>query len=152
MNMQSFPLAARYGVPNNPKHPALLYSTAFDELAPDTVRTKLAERDWRGSWRGQIYGFHHYHSGAHEVLVVLSGSATVILGGAGGPELSVQVGDMLLLPAGVSHCSTEYSTDFEVMGAYAAGRKWDICRPEDTDLAWAQEQIARVPDWQHDPV
>ena len=152
MNVQIFPLSAQHGVPNNPQHPARVYPAALTRLDAAQVREHLAERDWRGTWRGQIYPFHHYHSGAHEVLVVLSGSAEVMLGGAGGPELTVQAGDVLLLPAGVSHCSTAYSAEFEVMGAYAAGREWDICRPESTDLAWAQGQIAQVPDWQHEPV
>ncbi|MFC6591425.1 cupin domain-containing protein [Deinococcus lacus] len=112
----------------------------------------MRERDWTGNWKGVIYNYHHYHSHAHEVLVVLSGSAQVILGGAGGPELRVEAGDVLLLPAGVGHCSPSHSPDFEVMGGYAAGREWDICRPEETDLAWAQARIAEVPDWEQEPV
>ncbi|MFC6617848.1 hypothetical protein [Deinococcus radiophilus] len=85
-------------------------------------------------------------------MAVLDGTARVVLGGKGGPELTVQAGDVLLLPAGVGHCCADHSANFQVMGAYAAGRVWDVCRPEETELNQAQERIAQVPDWNHEPV
>ncbi|AAF10283.1 cupin domain-containing protein [Deinococcus radiodurans] len=152
MNAHLIPLAENAGVPNNPQLPARRYPSALKGQSAAQVRDHLKARDWFGSWTGQIYNFHHYHSHAHEVIVVLRGQAGVILGGAGGPELSVGEGDVLLIPAGVGHCSLHHSADFQIMGAYAAGRSWDICRPEDTDLAWARARIAEVPDWVQEPV
>lgn len=150
--MQEFLLSENGGVPNHPRLPARRYPAALARQDAGQLRAYLKERGWTGTWRGQIYNYHHYHSHAHEVLVVLRGSAQVILGGEGGPAVTVGVGDVLLLPAGVGHCSPHHSPDFEVLGAYAAGRQWDICTPEKTPLAWAQTRIAEVPDWEHDPV
>ena len=152
MTPQPFLLAENAGIPNNPRLPACLYPTALAGQSAAQIRAHLQERDWTGTWRGVIYDYHHYHSHAHEVLVVLSGSAQVILGGAGSSELTVGEGDVLLLPAGVGHCSPSHSPDFEVLGAYAGGREWDICTPQDNDLAWARGRIAEVPDWAQEPV
>ena len=141
--MQEFFLKPNGALPNHPRLAARRYPLALPGQDAAQVRAYLKTRGWTGTWRGQIYNYHHYHSHAHEVLVVLSGSAQVVLGGAGGPELTVQPGDVLLLPAGVGHCSRHHSPDFEVLGAYAAGRDWDICTPEKTDLAWAQARIRK---------
>lgn len=138
-------------MPNNPALPARLYAAALRGQNDGQIRAHLQQRDWTGTWKGIIYNFHHYHSHAHEVLVVLQGQAQIVLGGEGGPEVTVGEGDVLLLPAGVGHCCRHHSPDFAVMGAYAAGRDWDICRPEETDLAWAQARIAQVPVWENEP-
>ena len=39
---------------------------------------------WLGAWVDGIYAFHHFHSTAHEVLGIVAGSASVILGGPKG--------------------------------------------------------------------
>lgn len=152
MTAQPCLLSENAGIPNNPCLAACRYPAALVGWSAAQIRAHLRDRDWTGSWRGVIYDYHHYHSHAHEVLVVLSGSAQVILGGVGGPELTVSAGDVLLLPAGMGHCSPGHSPDFEVLGAYAGGREWDICTPQDTDLAWARGRIAEVPDWAQEPV
>jgi uncharacterized protein YjlB len=41
----------------------------------------FAANDWLGVWRDGIFPFHHFHSTAHEVLAVVSGTARVMLGG-----------------------------------------------------------------------
>src|SRR4029077_12332880 len=71
-------------IPNNAL-PLLLYREAF---APDrkdlasVMEQRFAENDWTGSWRAGVYPFLHYHSTAHEVLGVFSGSATTRLCGS----------------------------------------------------------------------
>ena len=78
--------------PNNEKRPLLLYQGALDLPADDPasiIEAVFAANGWVGSWRDGIYSYHHYHSTAHEVLGVYSGSARVQLGGEQGVILSV---------------------------------------------------------------
>lgn len=138
-------------VPNSAL-PARLYRAAYVGRSPGEIESALAARGWTGSWRNGIYPFHHYHSTAHEVLVVARGEARVTLGGEGGPGVQLRTGDTLLLPAGTGHRNDGASPDLLVVGAYAGGRTWDTCRPETTDPAAARARIAGVPLWAREPV
>ena len=70
--------------PNNENLPLLLYTSAvtLPETDPATAFEALFSMNrWEGSWRNGIYGFHHYHSTAHEVLGIYRGQAQVQFGG-----------------------------------------------------------------------
>src|SRR5262249_21205264 len=74
-------------IPNNPTLPLLLYRGALNLPPRDpasAIEHLVARNKWGGTWRNGIYNYHHYHSTAHEVLLVYAGSATVQLGGEGG--------------------------------------------------------------------
>ncbi|WP_216325529.1 cupin domain-containing protein [Deinococcus aestuarii] len=151
--MEPEPLTLPLGgpVPNNPL-PARLYRAALKGRTPAQIEGHLAERGWTNAWRNGIYPFHHYHSTAHEVLVIARGQARVTLGGEGGPQVTVGEGDVLLLPAGTGHRNDGSSPDLLVIGAYAGGRDWDLCRPEETDVEEARARIAGMPVWEREPV
>ncbi len=142
-------------IPNNPKLPLLIYERAFD---PGSLRQGAAVEDalmkngWRGLWRNGIYNFHHYHSTAHEVLAVYSGSATVQLGGESGIVRTLHTGDVVIIPAGVGHKNLESSPDFKVIGGYPAGQDWDMCYGKPTERPRADHNIAQVPLPRADPV
>src|SRR4051794_29317636 len=88
--------------PNNPRLPLIIYRKALRFLGSDPATVAeciLEENRWSGSWRNGIYPFHHYHSTAHEVLIVCAGSAEVQLGGPNGIRQEVIPGDVLILPA-----------------------------------------------------
>ncbi|GMA16065.1 cupin domain-containing protein [Deinococcus metallilatus] len=138
-------------VPNNPQ-PVRLSRAALKGKTPAQIEAHLRERGWTNAWRDGIYPFHHYHSTAHEVLVIARGQARLTLGGEGGPQVQVGEGDVLVLPAGTGHKNDGSSPDLLVIGAYAGGREWDLCRPEETDVEAAQQRIAGVPDPERDPV
>lgn len=138
-------------MPNNAL-PARLARAALTGLTPAQIEAHLAARGWTNTWRNGIYAFHHYHSTAHEVLVIARGQASVTLGGEGGPQVTVGEGDVLLLPAGTGHRNDGGSAGLLVIGAYAGGRDWDLCRPGETDVEEARARIARVPGWDRDPV
>lgn len=151
MTPELLPLPRDGPVPNNPE-PVRLYRAALKGRTPAEIEAHLAERGWTNSWRGGIYSFHHYHSTAHEVLVIARGRAILTLGGEGGRQVRVGEGDVLLLPAGTGHKHDGSSPDLLVIGAYAGGRDWDLCRPEGTDVGEARARIADVPKWGREPV
>src|SRR5262245_18872215 len=65
----------------------------------------FAGNGWAGGWRNGIYAYHHFHSTAHEVLGIAAGTAKVRFGGEAGAVVEVRAGDVVVIPAGVSHCN-----------------------------------------------
>ncbi|WP_276496832.1 cupin domain-containing protein [Pontibacter litorisediminis] len=149
-----FHLQPHGNIPNNPQLPLLVYAQVFSEKDDLVSRFKEAFRqhNWRGSWVNGVFGYHHYHSKAHEVLGVAAGSAVLLLGGPGGEELEVSAGDMLVLPAGTGHCLKSSASGFKVVGAYPAGQEdYDICTEKD-DPEEKKKNIAQVALPAADPV
>jgi len=101
---------------------------------------------------GRIFGYHHFHSTAHEVLGIARGEVRVAFGGPSGQELTVQAGDAVVIPAGVAHRNMGQSADLLVVGAYPGGSDYDIRRGDPAEHAAAVRAIAAVPRPRHDPV
>ena len=69
-------------IPNNPRFPVLIYHGVDAAAAgADAARELFARHGWGGSWVDGVFGFHHFHSTSHEALAVVSGRATLELGG-----------------------------------------------------------------------
>jgi uncharacterized protein YjlB len=110
-------------VPNNLRLPVLHYRV------PDAARdfpSLFADNGWDGIWINGVFDYQHYHTGAHEVLGVSRGTATLLIGGPGGRRLEVETGDCLVLPAGTGHQNLGCSQDFSVVGAYPPHQHADI--------------------------
>src|SRR3954469_16661440 len=118
-------------IPNHPRFAVLVYRA----VAVADPRARFAEHGWGGTWVSSVFDFHHFHSTSHEALAVLSGSATIELGGPQGQAFEVSAGDVLVLPAGTGHRRARDADGFRVMGAYPAGQ-------EDYDLLRAADEAA----------
>lgn len=141
--------------PNNERLPVLVYHSALalPQRNPAAIVENLfASNGWSGSWRNGIYGFHHFHSSAHEVLGVYNGWAKVQLGGENGITLTVRHGDVVIIPAGVAHKNLGASSDFRVVGAYPSGQSPDMCYGKAGERPRADDRIAGLPLPHMDPV
>ena len=141
--------------PNNRTLPLLVYQGALklpDQHPAVVIEELFAANKWGGSWRDGVYSFHHYHSTAHEVLGIYSGTAKVQFGGEEGPALHVRRGDVVIIPAGVAHKNLGASQDFRVVGAYPSGQRADMNYGRPAERPRADQNIARVPLPEADPV
>ena len=141
--------------PNNARLPLLVYQQVIELPVHDPasrVEALFVGHHWHNSWRNGVYSFHHYHSAAHEVLGVYSGSATVQLGGDNGVTVTIKPGDVLLIPAGVAHKNLGASRDFGLVGAYPQRQHPDMCYGKPGERPQADDRIAAVPLPQSDPV
>ena len=133
-------------IPNNPRFEVLVYRG----LSLDDPRGRFAEHGWGGTWVSNVFDFHHFHSTSHEALAVLSGNATIELGGPQGQAFEVEAGDVLVLPAGTGHFRTASGDGFTVVGAYPHGQEdYDLLREADDA---ARERIANLGPPPQDPV
>ncbi len=133
-------------IPNS-KYPMLLYHNAFSERgdkAAAWLEQRFSGNDWSNSWRNGIFSFHHYHSITHEVLGIYSGSALLHMGGEQGKKLTIQAGDIIVIPAGVGHKNLE-SEDLGVVGAYPGGMMYDMNYGKAGERPQADKNISAVP-------
>lgn len=77
-----------------------------------------------------MYPFDHFHSTSHEVLGIAAGKARLCFGHAENPKRVEEVlekGDVVVLPAGVSHrLLKDEDGGFEMVGCYPRGCNWDM--------------------------
>jgi uncharacterized protein YjlB len=139
------------GIPNS-RLPVLVHHGVAEVGSARECAELFARNGWRGAWADGIYPFHHFHSTAHEVLGVVAGSASVMLGGPGGRRFEVVPGDVLVLPAGTGHRNLGSSDDFLVVGAYPDGMRWDLRRGDPAEREEVLANIAAVPLPGADPV
>ena len=143
------------GVFPNGRYPALIYRGALD--GADLARgfeTLFARNGWTNAWRDGLFTFHHYHSTAHEVLGIYSGSVRIALGGPGrgGRLVELRAGDVVVVPAGLAHKNDRQSRDFATVGAYPRGTSYDMNYGKPGERPGADRNIERVPLPTIDPV
>lgn len=89
--------------------PLLIYRSAF---SPDTTSASQIEQHMSGvgvvvpQWRYTMYSTSHFHSTSHEVLGIVNGRARLCFGHEDNPgkvEEILSKGDVIIMPAGVSH-------------------------------------------------
>lgn len=136
-------------IPNNPNLPAAIYKKA---LEPDKMEDVFRQHKWSNSWINGVLHEHHYHSNTHEVLGVLTGRATLLLGGADGQVIEVESGDVLVLPAGTGHKCIKAHEKFSVIGAYPNGMDYNMKYGRPDERPEVIDKIKQVPLPETDPV
>ncbi|EPE30557.1 RmlC-like cupin [Glarea lozoyensis ATCC 20868] len=120
-------------VPNSPL-PVLIYRSALPpDPDPNSVCATIEPNNWLKGGVFKHYPAHHFHSVTHECYAVFKGRSRLLLGRGPLDEESendllvdLNVGDAIVLPAGVAHCSLESSDDYEYVGLYPKGSPhWD---------------------------
>src|SRR5262249_58697263 len=108
--------------------PLVLYRGALGSEGDLAARCEkmFDANGWPGAWRNGIYGHHHYHSTAHEVLGIARGSACVRLGGENGATVELREGDVVVIPAGGAHKRESARGDPLGIGCYPHGHRPDI--------------------------
>ncbi|OTB11526.1 hypothetical protein K445DRAFT_321911 [Daldinia sp. EC12] len=121
-------------IPNSPQ-PLLRYKGLLaepSERRPEVINDRLERNYWNAQW---IFRYgpsqpSHYHSRIHEAMAVLSGRATIRFGVAdmdpdldkntwgnaketGGIEVTANIGDVFIIPAGVAHKTFDASPSAE---------------------------------------
>jgi uncharacterized protein YjlB len=137
----------------NSRWPALVYAAVVTsgDLA-SRFESLFAEHGWTGSWRNGLYRQHHYHSTAHEALGVYRGQVSVRLGGPSGRLITLQAGDVAVIPAGVAHKNESQSPDFAVVGAYPTGTHPDMQYGKPGERPQADRRIESLAKPSCDPV
>lgn len=140
--------------PNNENLPLIIIKSVLTgtSIRPEQFEKMFTENDWPAAWRNGLFDFHHYHSTAHEALGVYSGWVRGCFGGPSGEIFEARAGDVIIIPAGVSHCNKGQSPDFRVVGSYPAGQPWDMKYGNPDDRPGADENISGVTTPESDPV
>ncbi|WP_128104655.1 cupin domain-containing protein [Paenibacillus sp. DCT19] len=138
-------------IPNNPTLPVLIYHGVWAD-SPSSAEQKMNDHHWGNSWVNGVFDYHHYHSNAHEALAVISGSVQIILGGEHGQVVTLQTGDVVVLPAGTGHKRLHASLDFRIAGAYPAGMNYNTRTGDPSERPQAVREIQQVPVPDSDPV
>ena len=128
-NIETLLIAEADTFPNNDTLTLILMRQAFDSSTRSLVREiekTFYGNGWGRSWRNGIFTFHHYHSTAHEVLGLYSGQVKAQFGGPDGQIATAEAGDVIIIPAGVSHKNFDQSPDFRCVGAYPKGQSPDM--------------------------
>ena len=151
MSVETFTFADDGGIPNS-RLRVLVYHGVSELEDAAGCEELFARHGWLGAWRDGIFDFHHFHSTAHEVLGIVVGNATVVLGGPRGRKFDVSAGDVLVLPAGTGHCNAGSTADLLVVGAYPDGMRWDLRRGDPAEHDEVLANIRAVPLPHSDPV
>ncbi len=139
----------------NSRFPLLIHRDGAPGGA-DAVRDRFRANGWLNNWRYPgVYTYGHFHSTAHECLGVAQGWMELELFGRGGARVRVEAGDVIVVPAGVSHNMVGSSDDIVMVGGYPDGRDWDNMREDhigEEAFRAAVKRIMMLPIPARDPV
>ncbi|KAL2414117.1 hypothetical protein ABEF95_013758 [Exophiala dermatitidis] len=160
-------------VPNSPL-PVLIYRAVLEPasasqdgdaqaLSANSLRNQIEQNKWRYGGVFKHYPTHHFHSVTHECYAVFKGRSRLLLGR--GPldevndghakEVELRAGDIIVLPAGVSHCCLHSEDDYSYVGLYPEGsphwdNNWCKASPEETMEKTATAWSVPIPSY--DPI
>lgn len=139
----------------NSRFPLLIHRNAVPGGGQDAVRQRFIEHGWLNIWfYPGIYEYSHFHSTTHECLGCASGWMDIVIFGKEGEKVRLSAGDILVMPAGVSHEMVGHSDDVMMVGGYPDGRDWDNIQEEflsEEDYRAAAKRIMMLPIPARDP-
>ena len=152
---EQYPSKPKGMLPNS-RFPLLVHRDAVPGGGIEAVRDRFRANGWLNNWRYPgIYTYPHFHSTTHECLGCAQGWMEVELFGRGGTRVRIKAGDVIVMPAGVSHQMVGHSDDVMMVGGYPDGRDWDNIQEdhitEETRRA-AAKRIMMLPIPAKDPV
>jgi len=113
-------------IPNN-KLPVIVYQKVIDgKDASDWLENTFKKNNWLNNWRDIVLPYDHFHSNTHEVLGLGRGKVSLKIGGVNGKIFDLNMGDVLIIPAGVGHHSVSAHTNYQFVGGYPNGNDWDL--------------------------
>ncbi|KAF1810716.1 hypothetical protein P152DRAFT_400874 [Eremomyces bilateralis CBS 781.70] len=164
-------------VPNS-RLPALVYRSVL--TAPLSATSTIASVEPNHWLKGGVFKAvrtHHFHSVTHECYAVFRGESSLLLGRGPGDDVemergersgegaegwmtrrvvvSLREGDVIVLPAGLSHCSLDPADGYEYVGFYPEGSlKWDNnwCKADVTETAEKAKVAKSVAIPEFDPI
>lgn len=132
------------GMLPNSRFPLLVHRNAVPGGA-DAVTERFRSNGWLNNWRYPgVYSYRHFHSTTHECLGVAQGWMDVELFGSDGITLRVTAGDVVVMPAGVSHSMVGHSDDVMMVGGYPDGRDWDNMRQDTLSEELRRTAVKRI--------
>ena len=144
------------GVLPNSRFPLLIHRGAIPGGGRAAVQDRFRENGWLNNWfYPGVYEYAHFHSTTHECLGGVEGTMDLRIFGADGPTVRIGPGDVIVMPAGVSHEMVGHSDDVMVCGGYPEGRDWDNIQEaslSDADYREAAKRIMMLPIPARDPV
>ncbi|OBR15050.1 Cupin domain protein [Colletotrichum higginsianum IMI 349063] len=162
MMFEHFVLPPTDYVPNN-RLPVIVYRDVLPKPPAEESTTEFLETNkWekKGFWPGTEV--HHFHPNTHECYGVVTGTTTMLVGRGqldgttGGQLVSLRPGDVIVIPAGVSHMNATMTEDYRFVGVYPryqGSPRWTSQRCDRLDIMPSlKEEISRVPLPAADPV
>ncbi|KAI0153864.1 hypothetical protein BJ166DRAFT_594993 [Pestalotiopsis sp. NC0098] len=173
---ETIPVPATPRSPNSTL-PVVVYRGALVNRTVDGALDAMETSEWPkgGHWKiaeVDLAAVPHYHSVTHEAYTVLRGRGTYMLGKSPldteidedgkpvGVEFTVNEGDVFAFPSGVTHCVTNVSEDYEIIGFYSLNERNSREEPYDMEYARDSEEVTLekrkicelVPTPVHDPI
>ena len=155
MNTEAYTSKPEGRIPNS-RFPLLIHRGAVPGGGVDAVKATFQKNGWSNNWEYPgIYTYGHFHSTTHECLGCAAGWMSFRLSVEGWTDVRLEMGDVIVMPAGVSHMMTGGSDDIMMVGGYADGREWDNMQEAHLDdglFYAAAKRIMMLPIPAKDPV
>ena len=114
------------GMIPNSRFPLLIHRGGIPGGGADAIKARFRANGWSNNWEYPgVYEYPHFHSTTHECLGCASGWMEFNLSVKGWTRLRIETGDVIVMPAGVSHEMVDHSDDILMVGGYDGGRDWD---------------------------
>ncbi|KAF9872830.1 cupin domain-containing protein [Colletotrichum karsti] len=148
--------------------PVLVYRGVLGGLDEDGVSERLQSNGWvkKGTW-GTIK-LQHFHPNTHECYGIFQGRSELVFGEGSsdapgtGVRCQVRAGDVVVVPAGVSHASVPEDEsaageedEYRYVGVYPEGSpdwRYELGKKSFEEKGGLVEEVAGVGVPRHDPV